>query len=69
MVDMVNSSSAKTDQLFSDIDADIARSRRVMQTANLLSADRISSDKWNEIHNQVIVMFHANHEISCDMIS
>ena len=54
MVDMVESSRASADRLCNDIDLELARSRRVMQTANLLTTGRLSAEKWKSIEETVI---------------
>ena len=55
MVDMVENSRTATDRLCNDIDVELARSRRVMQTANLLSTGRLSAEKWKSIEEKVIL--------------
>ncbi|KAL5256650.1 hypothetical protein ACHWQZ_G011788 [Mnemiopsis leidyi] len=54
MVDMVESSRANTERLCNDIDVELARSRRVMQTANLLTSGRLSAEKWRSIEEKVV---------------
>ncbi|XP_063695052.1 RING finger protein 32-like [Bolinopsis microptera] len=54
MVDMVENSRTATDRLCSDIDVELARSRRVMQTANLLTTGRLTAEKWKSIEEKVL---------------
>ena len=53
MVKMVTDSSDTVDQLCRDVDDQLARSRRVMQTAALVSGSRITADKWLKIEDKV----------------
>ena len=62
MVEMVNSNSDNTARLCSDIDAQLARSRRVMQTASsMMSQGRLSQEKWREIEQKVNLLYNLVH--------